>query len=202
MELADLYKLIDERNEATTDVDRAAIDARIQGHFRRPVAVLISDMSGFSRVTKSLGIIHFLAMIRRMQKICRPIIEGNGGNLVKCEADNLFCSFPTTVDATRAAIAMRAAVAADAEGRPEHDQIGLSIGISWGEVLDIDGHDLFGDAVNMASKLGEDTASGGDILLTAAAAADVRGKGPWVFSEGQTLVSQLQISYMTLIQQD
>jgi class 3 adenylate cyclase len=202
MALSDLYKLIDERNEASTDAERDAIDDRIRSQFRRPVAVLISDMSGFSRVTKSLGIIHFLSMIRRMQKLCSPIIEANNGRLVKCEADNLFCSFPTTLDATRAAVEMRAAVAVDATERPESDQIGLAIGISWGEVLDIDGHDMFGHAVNMASKLGEDTAGGGEILLTQTAAAAVEGKGPWTFEEGQTLVSQLTITYLKLIGHD
>ncbi len=199
MKLDDLYEMIDERNAAASQAERDSIDARLWQQFGRPVAVLISDMSGFSRVTKSLGIIHFLSMIRRMQKICRPLIEARGGKLVKCEADNLFCAFPTALAATQAAVDMRAAVAADAEGRPDYDQIGLSIGISWGEVLDIDGHDMFGDAVNMASKLGEDTAAGGQILLTESAAVEVEGKGSWSFSEGDTLVSRLQISYLELV---
>jgi len=200
MELQDLYDLIDERNAETSQAGRDAVDARIRSQFRKPVAVLISDMSGFSRVTKSLGIIHFLAMIRRMQNLCTPIVEANNGRLVKCEADNLFCSFPTTTDAATAAIQMRAAVAKDAVGRPDYDKIGLAIGVSWGEVLDIDGHDMFGHAVNMASKLGEDTAGGGEILLTQIAAAEVEGKGPWTFEQGETEVSQLNITYLTLIE--
>jgi len=200
MQLDNLYRLIDARNAAPDAAARAEIDARIRETFGRKLAVLISDMSGFSRVTKSLGIIHFLGLIRRMQTLCRPEIESRGGRLVKCEADNLFCAFPTTRAALEAAVAMRHVLARDAEGRPPHDQIGLSIGISWGEVLDIDGHDMFGDAVNMASKLGEDTASGGEILLTEGAAADVEASGKWSFEKCETEVSQLNLSYFKLIE--
>jgi hypothetical protein len=42
----------------------------------------------------------------------------------------------------------------------------LAIGMGYGEVLDLDGCNAFGDAVNMAFKLGEDTAKAGEILLT------------------------------------
>jgi len=199
MQLDDLYRLIDERNAATQGAARDEIEARIHAKFGRNTAVLISDMSGFSRVTKSLGIVHFLGLIRRMQILCRPIIEAHAGRLVKCEADNLFCAFPSAQDAVEAAIEMRRSLAIDSEGRPDHDQIGLSIGISWGQVLDIDGHDMFGDSVNMASKLGEDTASGGEILLTEAAVAAVEASR-WSFHRCETEVSQLRLSYFKLIE--
>jgi hypothetical protein len=54
-------------------------------------------------------------------------------------------------------------------GRPASERLAFSFGIGFGEVLDL-GHDLLGLEVNLASKLGEDTARPGEILLTPDAA--------------------------------
>jgi class 3 adenylate cyclase len=45
----------------------------------------------------------------------------------------------------------------------------FSYGIGWGDVIDLEA-DVFGLEVNLASKLGEDLARPGEVLLTAAAA--------------------------------
>ena len=49
--------------------------------------MLVSDMSGFSRVCKEEGILHFLANIKIMQAMCVPICEARGGVMVKVAAD-------------------------------------------------------------------------------------------------------------------
>lgn len=41
-------------------------------------AVLISDMSGFTRLTKQYGIVHFASLIVVMRAIVRPIFEACG----------------------------------------------------------------------------------------------------------------------------
>jgi adenylate cyclase len=48
----------------------------------------------------------------------------------------------------------------------EEFNIRVGIGIDYGEVLLIGGPDYFGMAVNRASKLGEDVANSGEILIT------------------------------------
>lgn len=53
---------------------------------------------------------------------------------------------------------------------PPNQRLRFSYGIGYGEVLNLE-HDLFGLEVNLASKLGEDLAEPGDVLLTPAAAA-------------------------------
>ena len=64
---------------------------------------------------------------------------------------------------------MRDACAAHSAARPPNDFVGIAIGIGFGSILDLDGEDFFGDEVNLASKLGEDIATGGEVLLTDAA---------------------------------
>ena len=48
----------------------------------------------------------------------------------------------------------------------------LCVGIGYGRVLRIGDRDVFGQEVNAASKLGEDLATAGEILVTEAVRAD------------------------------
>ena len=60
-----LQSLLTQRNQQPEQ--RAQIDDAITQAFVRPVAMLVLDMCGFSRITASHGIIHFLALIHRME---------------------------------------------------------------------------------------------------------------------------------------
>jgi len=129
-------------------------------------AVLVMDMSGFSRLTQKYGIVHYLSMVRRMQLTSQPIIESINGRVVKFEADNCFAMFHTVLDAVKAAIRMNTAF--DAINRFTEDafDIRVSVGVDYGDVLLTGEPDYFGDVVNTASKLGEDVAGPGEILIT------------------------------------
>jgi class 3 adenylate cyclase len=50
--------------------------------------------------------------------------------------------------------------------RAPEDQVLLCLGIGYGDMLRIAEDDVFGAEVNAASKLGEDTAKAGEILVT------------------------------------
>jgi class 3 adenylate cyclase len=54
------------------------------------------------------------------------------------------------------------------ERRKPEEQIILCVGLGYGHVLRIGDADVWGKEVNAASKLGEDTAKGGEILVTEA----------------------------------
>jgi adenylate cyclase len=139
--------------------EREQLERSIEDEFGRECAVLVVDMTGFARETQLRGIVAYLALIRGMRRAAAPAVEGRGGRVVKAEADNLFCVLDRTADAVDAA---REIVAA-------HD---TSIGIGYGYVLDV-GDDVWGNEVNLASKLGEDIAERGEILLTEAACAQL-----------------------------
>ena len=78
---------------------RAELTKAIEETFGQQKAVLVLDMSGFSRTTQRLGIVSFLMMIHQMRLICRPCVEERNGRVIKAEADNLFCLFETVEDA-------------------------------------------------------------------------------------------------------
>jgi len=166
---AELLRLLDARNEHPESL--AEIDGEIWTRFGRTRAVLVLDMCGFSRLTMRYGITHFLAMIRRLVTIVRPIIADAGGLVVKTEADNVFATFEDVPEALAAARAIHRNLDAANTFLPEDWDLHAGIGIGYGPVLLIGTHDLFGSEMNVASKLGEDVAGRGEILLSAAARA-------------------------------
>lgn len=151
---------------AQTADQREDIRKRLWDQFGEEKAVFVMDMSGFSLLSQRHGIVHYLSMVRRMQLTTQPIIEQYGGEVVKFEADNCFAAFPDTLQAVQAGMALNAAFFGMNLLTPDELDIRISIGIDFGDILLIGGPDYFGDPVNCASKLGEDTAGPGEILVT------------------------------------
>ncbi len=116
------------------------------------------------------GMMHFLMIFARGVRALRPIVARHRGRLVKVEADSLLLVFPDATRACRAVIAMAAALERLNRAKPESERVEFSFGIGFGALLDL-GRDVLGLEVNLASKLGEDRARRGEILLTEAAAA-------------------------------
>jgi len=164
---AELSRLLDARNEHPESL--AEIDGEIWHRFGHTRAVLVLDMCGFSRLTMRYGITHFLAMIRRLQTLVRPVIAEGGGRLVKTEADNVFATFDDVPPALATARAIQRSLDAANTYLPEDWDLHAGIGIGYGPILLIGDQDLFGSEMNVASKLGEDVAARGEILLSSAA---------------------------------
>ncbi|HEY7374103.1 MAG TPA: adenylate/guanylate cyclase domain-containing protein [Polyangia bacterium] len=186
---AELWRMLDARNEHPESL--AEIDGEIWARFGRTCAVLVLDMCGFSRLTMRYGITHFLAMIRRLNVIVRPIIAQAGGHIVKTEADNVFATFNDVPEALAAARAIHRNLEAANTFLPEDWDLHAGIGIGYGPLLLIGEHDLFGSEMNVASKLGEDVASRGEILLSAAARARIE-------SDADASEITVQLSRLTL----
>jgi class 3 adenylate cyclase len=152
---------------------RAEISAEIEQTFTQRRAVLVLDMSGFSRTTQVHGVVSFLMMIHQMRLLAVPTIEARGGVLVKAEADNLYCLFDKVDDAVAAAGEVIRQLSTVNPLLPAGRKLYASIGVGFGDILVLGDEDLFGDEVNLASKLGEDVAQGGMILLTESARAEL-----------------------------
>lgn len=145
---------------------RQDIENKLWQEFGAEHAVFVLDMSGFSLLTRKYGIVHYLSMVKRMQLTTEPIINSFGGSVVKYEADNCFALFPTPLSAINAAIAIQHAFHASNLLTSDDLDIYVSCGIDYGRILVVDNNDCYGDAVNRASKLGEDVASAGEVLVT------------------------------------
>jgi len=150
---------------------RKKIEAELWDEYGMERAVFVLDMSGFSLLTRKYGIVHYLSMVKRMQLTTEPIVKSYNGSMIKFEADNCFAIFPNPLSAVNAAVAMQHAFEASNLMTSDDLDIYIACGIDYGKILVIKDEDCFGDAVNRASKLGEDIASAREVLITKEAMA-------------------------------
>ncbi len=192
---ANLERLLNEMIERPES--RAEITRELEELYGQDKAVMVLDMTGFSRTTHQHGIVPFLLMIHQMRLVACPCVQEEGGQLLKAEADNLFCLFDSVADAVRASQKITRHLRTANRLLPEEHRLYVSIGIGYGRILNIENHDLFGNEVNLSSKLGEDVAQMGDILLTAAARAQLQDPG--IECREETIsISGLELAYFSV----
>lgn len=160
------YDLLLQYSQAEDPEIRKNIESTLWENYGEEQTVFVLDMSGFSRLTRKYGIIHYLSMVRRMQLTSEPIVKSFDGYMIKFEADNCFAIFPTPLQAVNASVAMQHAFDAANLLTADDLDIRIACGIDYGKILIVGSDDCFGDAVNRASKMGEDIAEAGEILIT------------------------------------
>ena len=161
---ARLEQLIVERLKP--GADQELIDQRIWSLFGERWCIMFTDLSGFSRQVAEFGIIHFLQIIYESQRLLTPCVEAHDGVLLKAEADSLMIIFRQPGSALDAALQMMKVLHQHNQTRAPSEQVLLCLGLGWGQVLRVGDFEVFGPEVNAASKLGEDTAKAGEILVT------------------------------------
>lgn len=160
-----LKKLIESRILANNN-EKEIIDQKIWDLFGENWCIMFTDLSGFSKKTAKFGIIHFLQTIYESEVILEPIIEKHDGFLLKTEGDSMLIIYRNPDKALSSAIEMQESLKEYNKQKDEEDQVLLCLGLGYGKILRIGDDDVFGEEVNMASKLGEDTAKAYDILVT------------------------------------
>lgn len=159
-----LQKLIEERLREGSDKEK--IDQRIWDLFGEEWCVMFTDLSGFSRNVEKFGIVHFLQTIYEAERLLIPVINDFDGILLKSEGDSLLVIFRNPKKALLASFRMQAVLGKYNLDRLPEEKVLLCLGLGYGRILKIGDADVFGAEVNAASKLGEDTAKAGEILIT------------------------------------
>ena len=171
---------------------------KIWDEFGTEGAVFISDMASFSSTSRKIGVCHFLKMIHRARQIIAPLITGNNGLLMKCDADNCYAYFERTDDAIRASFDINAALFESNDKHSIAEQIYVSVGIDYGRVLLIGDNDYYGDPVNTASKLGEDLAIKAETLVTERAIEQSKFEVPEMAERMVARISDIEIQYIRI----
>lgn len=149
---------------------------------RRLAAIFAADVVGFSRLMgqDEAGTLARLKSLRR--ELVQPKISEHGGRIVKLMGDGLLAEFPSVVDAVQCAAEVQRALRATDIDLPQHNRIYLRIGINLGDVI-VEGTDIYGDGVNVATRLQELAAPSG-IILSATAYEHVEAKVDLSFDDG------------------
>ena len=174
-----LEKLIEER--LVPGADKEKIDKRIWDLFGEKWCVMFTDLSGFSRRVETFGIIHFLQTIYEAERLLIPVIERHDGILLKVEGDSLLVIFRNVAKGISSAVEMQRILSDYNGDKPAEEQVLLCVGLGYGDVLRIGDADVFGAEVNAASKLGEDAAKAGQILVTASVREAMGANGVYSF---------------------
>ena len=137
----------------------------------RRVAVMVSDLRGFTSTTRVYGIVHFASIIARMRQLALPIMHRYRADYIFAEADNFIAVFLAVEDALKAAFEIRQILRRYAESLPpdrQHFKVRLNgVGVHCGHdvIVDKDGK-LHGAVPNEAYHIGEDVCANGNVLVT------------------------------------
>lgn len=113
-------------------------------------AVLFADVSGSTKLYETAGDSVAHAAIEKCVALMRDKTVQAKGRVIKTIGDEVMSAFPDADSAADAAIEMQSAIA---ELPPVGTtKIGIRIGFNFGPIVEREG-DIFGDAVNLASRL-------------------------------------------------
>jgi len=145
-------------------------DARVQ---RRLAAVLAADIVGYSRLMEEDEAGTRKRVRSLLQDIIQPLVDADGGRVVKTTGDGILIEDPSAVDAVRNAVAVQAALA-EAQSDAGSSRLEIRIGINIGDLI-IEGDDIHGDGVNVAARL-EGLCEPGSIYVSGSVHEHVIGK--------------------------
>jgi class 3 adenylate cyclase len=157
-------------------------DERHLGHR----AILVLDLTGFTESAVRHGALQGFLRILNAQRVCLPVLSEHHAGFVRTFADDVVALFQHAGDALDAALEIQRRAALYKRSAPGPiDAADCCIGIGYGAVYEIGPNHAMGDEMNRTSKLGEDTARGGETLLTEGAYHAVRERSDLSF-EPQT----------------
>lgn len=131
--------------------------------------ILFADVVGSTALYEKLGDAEAKRAVERCLKRVQMAVEHVGGRLVKGVGDGVIADFADANTTVAAACEMQQRVA-DLPPVAGH-KLAVRIGFHRGPVID-DGGDIFGDSVNLASRLAG-LARPGQIIVSAATAAEL-----------------------------
>jgi len=130
---------------------------------RRLAAIMYTDMVSYTALgqrDESLS----LAVVEAQQKVLGPVLARHNGRVVKTMGDAFLIEFTNALEAARCAYDVQRSVREFNLALSSEKRIHLRVGIHLGDVVGREG-DIFGDAVNIASRI-EPLAEDGGVCLT------------------------------------
>ena len=121
MQQSELFKKI--LGAAGSDKDE--LESQIWREFGCTRAVLVMDSTGFTRITSSHGIVHYLSILAQIREMLSPLFESCGSLRTRAEADNIYAEFESVTQALHAAIEANRMVNQQSLDLSESEKFGL-----------------------------------------------------------------------------
>jgi hypothetical protein len=128
----------------------------------KKIAVLFTDIIGSTEFFQAHGNLAGRRMLRQHEDIVASTITHFGGTVVKNLGDSVMAYLPDPQEAVKVAIEIQKEFNRYNVNKDEKTQIHIRIGIHFGDGI-IEDRDIFGDVVNVASKL--TNLAGGDQIF-------------------------------------
>ncbi|HXV24632.1 MAG TPA: adenylate/guanylate cyclase domain-containing protein [Alphaproteobacteria bacterium] len=119
---------------------------------RRLAAILMADVVGYSRLMEVDEAGTLAALKARHSAVIEPVINAHGGRIAKVLGDGVLAEFASAVGAVEGALDLQRRMSEANAELPEERRLVLRIGINLGDII-VDGDDIYGDGVNVASRL-------------------------------------------------
>jgi len=114
-------------------------------------AVVAADIVGYSRLM-AVDEEGTLTRVRALRvDLIDPALARAGGWIVETTGDGLLVEFASSVDAVRCCVAVQRETVAYEAARREAERIRFRVGINLGDIV-VDGDDIHGDGVNIATR--------------------------------------------------
>jgi adenylate cyclase len=120
---------------------------------RKLAAIMFTDIVGFSR---QMGVdeTRMLRLLEIHNQVIQQAVSEHHGTVIKTVGDAFLVDFPSVVHAVQCAQSIQAQFRAYNVEKPSSEQIHIRIGTHSGDIVQ-KGGDVFGDGVNIASRLQE-----------------------------------------------
>jgi len=140
---------------------------------RRLAAIMFTDIVGYSISTQK-NEEQALKDLEEHRRLLRSTFQANDGTEINAMGDAFLVEFSSSLNAVRCATSIQRILSERNRSLPREQTIRVRIGIHLGDVLS-QGDDVYGEAVNIASRL-EPLASPGGVCISQNVADDVRNK--------------------------
>ncbi len=119
---------------------------------RHLAAILAADVVGYSRLMEADEPGTIAALTAHREELIEPKIAEHHGRIVKLMGVGILVEFTSVVDAVQCAVDIQRTMAERNAEEPEDQQIKFRMGINLGDVI-VQGDDIYGDGINIASRL-------------------------------------------------
>jgi adenylate cyclase len=141
---------------------------------RRLVAILAADAVGYSRLMEWDETSTLTELKLCWSNVVQPLVTRHQGRVFKTIGDAILAEFGSAIGAVECAIEVQQVMAVANADAPAERRIVLRIGVHLGDVI-VEGSDLYGDGVNVATRI-EELADPGGVVISDGIHEHIRGR--------------------------